>query len=82
MEANGRWLHGAAGAQQALVGGDPRANENTLLTGVHTLFARHHNLLVQSMQAGRRVATPLPVSPSLESSCRSFVAESRARVDH
>jgi hypothetical protein len=57
MEANGRFLHGELGAQRAIAAGDPRANENTLLTGVHTLFARHHNLLVQNMQAGRHCHT-------------------------
>jgi hypothetical protein len=43
--ANGRFLPRNLG--NVTIAGDPRANENTLLNAVHTLFARHHNLLVK-----------------------------------
>ena len=47
-EFNGRW---PATPERVKIAGDPRANENTLLTAVHTLFVRHHNLLVDRIEA-------------------------------
>jgi hypothetical protein len=40
--------------QDRVVAGDVRANENIALTAVHTLFAREHNRIVDSLPAGMR----------------------------
>jgi peroxidase len=46
MELQGRL---AAYPAEARVAGDVRANENALLTSVHTLFAREHNRIVDAL---------------------------------
>jgi hypothetical protein len=46
MELQGRL---AAARSEARVAGDVRANENALLTSVHTLFVREHNRIVDAL---------------------------------
>jgi hypothetical protein len=38
--------------ERAVVAGDVRANENSALTSLHTLFAREHNRIVNSLPSG------------------------------
>ena len=48
MEVNGQLR---LRPHDAMVAGDPRANENMALTALHTLFAREHNRIVDALPA-------------------------------
>lgn len=52
MEMAGQLLFAPDAAEQIIIAGDIRANENIALTAVQTLFAREHNRIVDQLPAG------------------------------